>query len=141
MVERARALGREYEARNGNCAQCTIAALQDAVEVVPKDEKLFLAGTGLSGGATSTGNANCGGFTGSGIIFGALCGRTRDKFGDRAAGRLAGECVREMAARYEAEYGSVLCKDVRERSGKQCPEVVSRAAGWAAEIILKRFPG
>ena len=47
--------------------------------------------------------------------------------------------MREVAGKYEQAYGSVLCKDVREKAGKDCPEVVARAAGWAAESILKQL--
>jgi len=139
MVERARTLGREYEAKYGNCAQCTIAALQDAVEFLPADESAFLAGSCLSGGATASGTANCGGFTGAGIVIGRLCGRTRAGFSDRAANKLAAKLIREVAGKFEQAYGSVLCKDVREKSAKDCPEVVARAAGWAAEAILAQF--
>jgi len=139
MAERARSLGREYEAKYGNCAQCTIAALQDSIEFLPKNEQLFLAASCLHGGATATGNANCGGFTGSGMVIGHLCGRSRDRFADRGAGKLAGKLIRKVAIRFEQTYGSVICKEVREKAAKNCPEVVARAAGWAAEALLKQF--
>jgi C_GCAxxG_C_C family probable redox protein len=139
MVARAQSLGREYEAKYGNCAQCTIAALQDSIEFIPKNEHIFLAGSCLHGGATSGGNANCGGFTGAGIVIGHLCGRSREQFGDRGATKLASKLIREMAGRFEQTYGSVICKDVREKASKNCPEVVARAAGWAAEALLKQF--
>jgi Putative redox-active protein (C_GCAxxG_C_C) len=138
-VERARSLGHEYEAKYGNCAQWTIAALQDSIEFVPKNGDLFLAGSCLAGGATATGNANCGGFTGAGIVIGQLCGRPRESFADRGATKLAGKLQREVAAKFEETYGSVICKEVREKAGKDCPEVVARAAGWAADAILKQF--
>ena len=139
MIGRATALGREYEAKYGNCAQCTIAALQDSIEFIPKEEQIFLAGSSLSGGATANGNANCGGFTGAGIVIGQLCGRSRANFSNRSANQLAGKLMGEVAGKYEQVYGSVLCKDVREKAGKDCPEVVARAAGWAAESILKQL--
>jgi hypothetical protein len=139
MVARARALGHAYEAKYGHCAQCTIAALQDSVEFIPKSDAVFLAGSCLHGGATATGNANCGGFTGAGIVIGHLCGRSRARFGDPAAAKLASGLIREVAVRFERTYGSVICRDVHEKAGKNCPEVIAQAAGWAAEILLKRF--
>jgi hypothetical protein len=139
IVARAQALGREYEGQYGNCAQCTIAALQDAIEFIPKSGDVFLAASCLHGGATKTGSANCGGFTGAGMVIGHLCGRPRDRFGDRKAAALANKLLGEVAGRYEQAYGGVLCKDVREKAAKNCPEVVARAAGWAAESILKQF--
>ena len=41
IIERAYALGHQYEARYGGCAQCTVAALQDAIPFVPTDKGLF----------------------------------------------------------------------------------------------------
>jgi C_GCAxxG_C_C family probable redox protein len=139
MVARAQSLGREYEGKYGNCAQCTIAALQDSIEFIPENEHIFLAGSCLHGGATPSGNANCGGFTGAGIVIGHLCGRSREQFGDREAMQLASRLIREMTSRYEQVYGSVICRDVREKASKNCLEVVARAAGWAAEVLLKQF--
>jgi len=139
MVARAQSLGREYMTKYGNCAQSTIAALQDSIEFVPKNEHVFLAGSCLHGGATSGGNASCGGFTGAGIVIGDLCGRSREQFGDRGATKLASGLIREMAGKFEQTYASVICKDVREKASKNCPEVVARAAGWAAEVLLKQF--
>jgi hypothetical protein len=135
IVEHAKALGREYEKKYRNCAQCTVAALQGAIEFVPKSGDAFLAATCLAGGATKTGEANCGGFTGAGIVIGLLCGRPRDRFGDPQGGALAGKVFTEVAARYER----VLCRVVKEKAGNDCVEVVARAAGWAAEAILKQF--
>jgi C_GCAxxG_C_C family probable redox protein len=139
LVERASSLARDYTPQFHNCAQATIAALQDAIEFVPRSDAIFLAGSCLHGGATATGNANCGGFTGSGIVIGHLCGRTREKASDREAQKLSSALIRQVAAKFEETYGSVICKDVRAKSEKRCGEVVAKAAGWAAEAILDQF--
>ena len=139
MIERAKTLGREFMAKHGNCAQSTLAALQDAIEFIPKNEHAFLAGSCLNGAATANGQANCGGFTGAGIVIGDLCGRSREKFGDRGAVKLSSALIREVAGKFEEAYGTVICRDVREKAQKNCPEVVARAAGWAAEVLLKQF--
>jgi hypothetical protein len=137
-AERARALGADYYKNNGNCAQCTIAALQDALPPVPKSADMFQAAGCPNGGATKTRNASCGGFTGAGMILGQLYGRSREHFSDRAAGALAGKLMLEMAAKFEQTYGSVLCGPVREKVAGNCQEVVANAAGWAAELIEKQ---
>jgi len=62
--------------------------------------------------------------------------RGNDKFGDT---KLCHKLMREVHQRFEKEYGGVLCKDVREKANKDCPEVVGRAAIWTAEILLKQF--
>ncbi len=86
-----------------------------------------MAGGCLHGGATATRNANCGAFTGAGIVIGSLCGRRRDQLGDRSAGQLCTTLFRRVATRFEETYGSVLCKDVRARAAEKCDEVVGRA--------------
>ena len=139
MIKRASELGAEYLQKYGNCAQATIAALQDAVEFIPKSDDVYRAGNCLHGGATATGNANCGGFTGAGMVIGHLCGRTRAQGPDREAMKLAMALIQQIAAKHEEAYGSVLCKDIRAKAEKKCAEVVARAAGWAAEAILKQF--
>ncbi len=141
QVERARKLGREYMAKYGNCAQCAVAALQDALNLGMKTDAILLAATGLAGGATANGSANCGGFTGAGMVIGSLWGRSRDKLHDRGAATQAGKLVRELSGKFEQAYGNVLCKDVRAKAEKNCPEVVSQAAGWTAEILLKQSSG
>ncbi len=139
IIGRAEALGRQYHKQYGNCAQCAIAALQDAMPFAPDSGLIFLAGSCLHGGATKTGNANCGAFTGGGIVIGCLCGRPRERFADRNAGALSARLMNEVAARFEQTYGSVLCRDVRAKVGGSCSEVVGRAAGWTTEAILKQF--
>jgi hypothetical protein len=141
MVAKAQALAREYIGKQKNCAQATIAALQDAIEFVPKDDTLFLAGTCLHGGATASHNANCGAFTGAAIVIGGLCGRTRAKAGDPAEMALATKLIREISGRWDQAYGCVICKDVRAKVSEKCAELVGQTAGWAAETLLKQFAG
>ncbi len=88
LIERAASLAREYIGQYANCAQATIAALQDTLPFVGKSGDIFMAGSCLHGGATANGNANCGGFTGAGIVIGHLCGRSREQAADRAAAKL-----------------------------------------------------
>ena len=138
IIEDAFRLGYDYEKRYGGCAQCAVAALQDALPFVPADASLFRAASCLDGGATPTGIQSCGGFTGAGIIIGHLCGRTRDEifFGDK---KLSQELLRSVYRRFEERYGSVLCKDVRAAAERDCPQVVGLAAKWAAEALLEAF--
>ena len=138
IIEKAYRLGHEYEKKYGGCAQCTVAALQDALPFVDADEDVFRAASCLDGGATPTGLQNCGSFTGCGMIIGYLCGRTRNgEF--RGGSGLAHKLLRKVYQRYVDEYGSVLCKAVRQGANRDCPEVVGRAARWAAEALLGEF--
>ena len=141
IIGEAYQLGHEYEKNHGGCAQCAIAALQDAVPFVTRDQGVFRAGSCLDGGATPTGLQNCGAFTGSGIVIGNLCGRTRGRRGKefRGGSRCSHDLIRKVCKRFEEEYGSVLCKDVKKGAGGDCPKVVGTAAKWTAEVLLEEF--
>lgn len=138
ILEMAYRLGYEYEQRYGGCAQCTVAALQDALPFLPRDVGLFRGASCVDGGATPNRLQSCGSFTGAGMVLGYLCGRTRDEifWGDKA---LAHELIREVYQRFEEHYGSVLCKDVRDKANGDCATVVANAAKWTAEALLKTF--
>ncbi len=137
IIKRAYQQGVEYHSKYGNCAQTSVAALQDSVPFVPKDELVFMAASPLSGGATRTRTASCGAFTGSGLVIGSLCGRTRANFAGKAP--LAGELILPLSDRVAETWGSVLCNEIRPKVDGKCPEVVGRIASWAAEIVLKQF--
>ena len=139
IIEKAYELGRAYESKYMGCSQCTVAALQDCGELFPKSEDVFVAASCLDGGATPTHLANCGSFTGAGMVIGHLCGRTRRNFEGRS--RLSHKLIRQLHAEYEKAYGSVVCKQVREKANRDCPEVVGKAARWTAEIVLRQFAG
>jgi len=134
MIQKAYDLGFHYEKEHRGCARCTIAALQDAIDFVPADEGLFRAASCLDGGATPTNLASCGAFTGSGMLIGWLCGTGR--FGDNS---LSHDLIHKVHQSFVNEYGSVICKKVRESSGRNCPEVVANSCKWTAEAILKQF--
>jgi hypothetical protein len=137
IIDKARLLGGEYLGKYGNCAQATLAAIQDSVPFVPKDEMVFLAATPLSGAATRTHNASCGAFTGCGLAIGSVCGRSRANFAGKAP--LAGQLLLQVHDNFVTVYGSVICNDVRAKAGGKCADVVAGAAAWAAEALLKQF--
>jgi C_GCAxxG_C_C family probable redox protein len=150
------ALGFEYERKNGNCAQCTLAALLDFLGT--KSENLFKAATALCGGTADMGDGNCGGYSGGALVLGLLYGRERKDFSDRDKTDRANKLARKLRARFIEEYGGVTCQDVQrkvfgrafdsqdpednkvwEEAGgptDKCPSVVGKAACWTYEIIL-----
>ena len=154
-------LGFEYEQQFGNCAQCTLAALLDFFNV--KEDKLFKAATGLSGGTAGMGNGNCGAYSGGVLFLSLLYGRERHEFSEREKTKPAGELARKLHGKFMAEYGGVRCHDVQgkvfgrkfnfqdpdeyeafEVAGgheDKCPSVVGKAACWTAEIISMEKDG
>lgn len=134
IIEEAYKSGFELEKKHGGCARCTVAALQKSIEFVGEKRGLFRAASCLDGGATPHGIQNCGAFTGAGMVIGWVCGN--EQFGET---RLCHKLIRQVYEEFEKEYGSVLCKDVKEKAGRNCPEVVGKAAKWTAEVLLRQF--
>ena len=134
IIQKAHDLGFEYAKEHGSCARCTVASLQDAIDFIPEDEGLFRTASCLDGGATPTKVANCGAFTGAGMVIGWICGTGR--FGDNT---LSHELIHKVHKRFEDDYGSVVCREVREIAHGNCPEVVARASQWTTEILLIQF--
>ena len=134
IIQKAYDLGYQYEDEHKGCARCTVASLQDSIDFLPEDKGLFRTASCLDGGATPTNLANCGAFTGSGMVIGWICGTQR--FGDNA---LSHELIHKVYKYFEEEYGSVICKEVRNSADSKCPEVVANAAKWTAEVLLKQF--
>jgi C_GCAxxG_C_C family probable redox protein len=134
MIQKAYDLGYQFEEDHMGCARCTVASLQDAIDFLPADEGLFRAASCLDGGATPTQLANCGAFTGSGMVIGWMCGTQR--FGDNT---LSHNLIHKVHKCFKEEFGSVICKDIRNSADKKCPEVVAKAAEWTTEILLKKF--
>ena len=154
--ERAYQAGRHYERTFYGCGQCTVAALQDAFD--RRDDTVFRAATGLAGGGGLACDGSCGAYAGAILFLGQLLGRERDDFADPAGVRLrTAGMVRQLRQRFIDEYGSVTCRDIQNKiMGRpffiadpedfrrfheagahdvHCPEVVGRAARWAAEIV------
>ena len=138
IIEEAYRLGHQYERQYGGCSQCALAALQDAIPFLAADQGLFRGASSLDGGATPTGLQNCGSFTGAGMAIGYLCGRRRNAKFDGTT-KQSHKLMRKLYKQFEEHYGSVLCKDVREKAERDCPEVVGLAAKWTAQILLDEF--
>ncbi len=134
IIRNAHDLGSRLHTRHGGCCRCTVAALQQALEMVPKHPGLFRAATCLDGGAAPGGKLSCGCFTGAGIVIGYVCGG--ENFGDTG---LAHKLIQQVAKRFQETYGSVLCQDA-SKSG-DCHNVVARAVQWTAEALLAQFSG
>ena len=134
IIEKAYDVGFELEKKHGGCARCTVAALQKSIEFIPENKTLFRTASCLDGGATPKGVQSCGAFTGAGMVIGWVCGNKT--FGDT---KLSHKLIRQVCGRFETEYGSVLCKDVKAKAESNCPKVVARSAKWTAEVLLSQF--
>jgi len=157
ILDRAGSLAAEYEARYRGCAQSVLAALQDVFDM--RDDEVFKAASGLSGGSGLSGMGSCGALSGGVMAIGILFGRERNEFDDPGGKRMvAYRLASQLCDRFAEAYGSVVCReiqtvhlgrefdlwdrqdymefdDVAYKAGR-CPELVDKAARWAAEIIM-----
>ena len=73
-------------------------------------------------------------------MIGHLCGgisRDGDEF--RGDSGLAHDLLQKVYEHFKEECETVLCQDVQKSTEGGCPEVVGRAAKWAAEAIVAEF--
>jgi C_GCAxxG_C_C family probable redox protein len=156
-AQKAYELGKSFEKNYKGCAQCAVAALQDAIDC--KNDDVFAAATSLAGGGVRTADGNCGAYIGCLLVLGTLVGRKRDDFADRQGIRYKNfDLATKLRRKFIEEYGSVICSDIQNRvfgryfyladpqefqkfedagghADTGCPEVVGKAARWMVEII------
>lgn len=160
IIQRALSLGMEHERTMMGCCQCTIAAIQDALDI--RNDGVFKAASGLTAGGGVTCEGSCGGFTGGVMVMSSLFGRRRETWDhDREEKDCAHRMARDLLARFHREYGTHICKEIHgrvfgrafdlldardreefERLGAhvdKCTTVVGRAASWAAQLILEEM--
>lgn len=159
LCERAYRLGFDYEREYRGCAQCAVAALQDALQVRnPQTDAVFKAATALSGGAAGEGDGQCGAYSGSILMLGTFIGRERDDFQDpRRVRHITQRMAGKLHGRFIEEYGSVVCQTMHRRlfgrpfylrdademrkfdeagaHTRVCTHVVGLAARWTVEIL------
>jgi len=157
LSDRAYHLGFGYEKQFRGCGQCTLAAIQDALEMT--DDAVFKAATAFAGGIALLGTGICGGFAGGVLFFGQMLGRDRSHFADpdKIIRRRCYQSVRKLHDRFIQEFGAIQCCDIQtkifgrpydlkdpdqylmfEAAGahtSKCLDVVGKAARWAVEIV------
>jgi len=132
--------------------------LQDAFDL--RNDIIFKAATALAGGGARAIDGSCGAYTGAILFFGSIVGRERNDFKDEAKVRLqTHDLAKRLHDKFIEEYGSVVCQNIQTKTmGRSyylidpdeykkfldagahdiyCPDVVGKAAKWAAEILLE----
>ncbi|MBN2051557.1 MAG: C_GCAxxG_C_C family protein [Spirochaetales bacterium] len=161
MMKKAYELGFKYEQDFRGCAQCAIAAMQDALGI--HNDDVYKAGSGLAGGGGECTDGNCGGYTGASMVMASFFGRTREEEGTtkgREDKYVSFRMTRALHNKFVEKYGGVLCKecqkamfgrsfDLRDDEQKQlfresgahedddkCCAAVGNGARWGIEILL-----
>jgi C_GCAxxG_C_C family probable redox protein len=156
IAEEAANLARQYQSKYRGCSQSVLKAVQDCLDL--GDGSSWKAATVFSGGINLRGET-CGALLGGIMAVGLALGRERleEALNSRAymeAHYYAGE----LWDRFKAELRNTKCRDIlkvalgrrvdlREKEAlrrliieggfEHCPEVCSKAARLAAEVILQ----
>jgi hypothetical protein len=159
-IASAHRLGYTYEKTYRGCAQCTLAAVQDALGL--PDEQLFRAASSLASGGGLTCAGSCGGFSAGLMFISSLLGRRREHFDDDDDFKYTSFTLgRTLHDRFIETYGTVICSGIHESifgrtydlydpDDKQqfnddgahedkCTSVVANAAAWTTEILLEEL--
>ena len=158
LLDTAYKLGYEYlsEGKYPGCALCTLAAIQDTLGI--RDDTVFKAATGMSGGGGGTRIGNCGSYTGCSLVLGQLCGCDRPKQNYKDDYKKASGLVKKISDAFVDEYGSVICREIKiivddrydyakntegisqklkTEALAKCSTVVAKGTQWAVELILE----
>lgn len=141
---------RELFFQGYNCSQCVAGAFSEETGL---DRDLLLRlSVGLGGGVGRLREV-CGAFGGAVLVLGLLYGEASP-----ASKMTVYPIVQQLAARYKAENGSIVCKELlgleKPESSpvpeartpeyykkRPCPSLVARAADLLAEYIAANPPG
>jgi len=160
LVKRAHELGFAYEKEYRGCSQCTIAAVQDTLDV--RNDYIFKAGSGLATGGGLLRVGLCGGYSGGVMMMSSFFGRSRDSIDNDRENKY---CSFHMAVAlhdlFKDNYGSVICREIHERifgrsfdlwddeereafeeagaHRDKCTRVVADASMWTTKLILEEI--
>lgn len=164
MAEKAYKRGFNGERDFRGCAQCAVAAIQDALDM--RNDHIYKAASGLAGGAGECTDGLCGGYSGGIMMMSAFFGRPRKKEATEEGRKEKYDSFRMAAALHDKfieKYGTVICSeihkkmfgrsfDLRDDGQKQafrdsgahedddkCCAVVGDGAQWATEMIIEEI--
>ena len=160
LIMHARELGREYMKTYRLCAETTLLAVADTLNMPVSDDvfKSMIGLSSLSGG--------CGGFCGAIAAIGLRFGQGRKTFTNKDEASayftkshpILRQAVKRVRDQFVNEYGGYLCCDVlthlfghsydlfnpedrkafrQQNPQEECPKVTENAAGWTVKAILE----
>jgi C_GCAxxG_C_C family probable redox protein len=163
ILKKAYELGFRYEQEYKGCCQCTLAAIQDTLNLGNSAgfDAVFKAGTGLAAGICLTGSGACGSLTGGVMAIGYHFGRERSGFTSPGTAMFKTQGLGlKLFNKFIEAYGSGNCKDIQKKifgrsfnlldrseweafdnAGAhidKCPSVVGNATRWTVEILLEQ---
>lgn len=113
ISDRAFELAKKYELENGDCAQCVIAGVFEALGIENND--VFRAATGFADGVGLTGDGHCGALSGGTMAISYFFGRKREEFSRRGKLIKALLLSRDLQIKFKEKYGTCRCHDLQTK--------------------------
>ena len=156
VLNKAFEIGKQHELESGDCAQCVIATIFEVLGI--ENDDVFLAATGLAGGAGLTGDGHCGALSGGVMAISYLYGRKKEDFHKRLKVLRACILSKKLHDQFVEKYGTCRCADIQtklfgrffhfydeaerqtaEKAGMRdkCSTLVGEVAKIATKIILE----
>ena len=103
--------GKQYEMEHGNCSQCTLAGIFDALDI--QNEDVFRSATGFADGVGLTRNGQCGALSGGVLAISYLFGRRKEDFGNMR--KVLKSCIlsKKLHDQILGKYGTCRCADIQ----------------------------
>ena len=111
VQEKAFALAKKYEMENGDCAQCVLAGVLEALDTGNDD--VFRAATGFADGVGLTGDGHCGALSGGVMAISYIFGRKREEFSRRGKMMKAVLLSRQLQELFTQKYSTCRCHDLQ----------------------------
>lgn len=128
-----KALELHYLEPNCNCAQCVACAL---AEYAGLDEATAFRSMEGFGGGMGNHSQTCGAVSGGVYILSML---TSAGINNRTSKDATYACVKTLVERFEEEFGSAVCRDIRSAdkavAKKICDGFIARAVELTAELM------
>jgi C_GCAxxG_C_C family probable redox protein len=111
IQEKAFYLAKKYELENGDCAQCVLAGVLEAMDMLNND--VFRSATGFADGVGMTGDGHCGALSGGVMAISYIFGRKREEFSRRGKMLKALLLSRRLQNMVIEKYGTCRCHDLQ----------------------------
>ena len=113
ILDKAFTTAKQYELENGDCAQCAVAGIFDALGI--NNEDIFRASTGFADGVGLTGNGQCGALSGGVMAISYLFGREKEDFSN--VRKVIKSCIlsKKLHDQVLEKYGTCRCTDLQTK--------------------------
>lgn len=156
LEKKAYNLGVKYEKECTGCAQTTLAAVFDTLDI--ENDNVFKSASGLADGLGLTGDGSCGALVSGSLALGYLFGRERQDLPDMMKPMKSYLLVKKLHDEFVGNYGCCRCADLQKSlMGRtfnlldpnefkeamdfgmmdHCSQVVGTAAQMTTRIILE----